>query len=85
MTDNPKVADTDDERSEDRHRVQFEFSPEAYAELQRLRAGTHTKTFAEVVRNALRLYAWYDDQRKQGYKFVLIKDDQTAKEIEIMF
>jgi hypothetical protein len=43
---------------EKRTRVQFDFSPEAFARLEALQVQTKAVTKAETVRNALKFYEW---------------------------
>ena len=67
-----------------RHRLQLDFSPEAYERLLRIRERSEAATNAEVVRNALRLYDWFLDQRHRNARLQLVEDD-SVKEIEILF
>ena len=73
-----------DRREEKEKRLQIDFSPAAYQSLLHLREKAGSRTLAEVVRNALRLYEWFLEQKEQGYKIHLIKDNQV-KEVELMF
>ncbi len=70
--------------SEERRRVQLDFTQEAYERLIKLRKEADLKTNAELVRNALRLYDWFLEQRNAGYKIHLVKDEKV-KEVEIVF
>lgn len=67
-----------------RHRLQLDFSREAYNRLVDLRGRSEARTNAEVVRNALRLFEWFLDQKRNGYKIQLVKDNEV-KEVEIVF
>lgn len=67
-----------------RHRLQIDFSPEAYERLMRVRERSEAVTNAEVVRNALRLYDWFLDQRARDTKLQMV-DGDTVKEIEVLF
>ena len=67
-----------------RHRLQLDFSPEAFERLHRIRARSDAATNAEVVRNALRLYDWFLEQ-KVGNARLQVVDGDTVKEIEILF
>jgi hypothetical protein len=85
-----REKDTPDEKERDlpnesapRHRLQLDFSPEAYERLSQIRIQSGAKTNAEVVRSALRLYDWYLEQKRNGYNLQLVKDD-TVKEVEIL-
>jgi hypothetical protein len=66
-----------------RHRLQLDFSPEAYSRLLELRRKSEARTNAEVVRNALRLYDWFLEQRNNNFRIQLVKDD-LLKEVEIV-
>ncbi len=77
-----KVSDVTREAAE-RHRLQLDFSPEAYKRLLQLRAEAEATTNAEIVRNALRLYEWFLSQRRQNFRVQLVKDD-LVKEVELM-
>ena len=69
-----------------RHRLQLDFSPEAYSKLQEIRVKSGAKTNAEVVRNALRLYEWYLEQKANDFKIQLFREgDNVLKEVEILF
>ena len=41
-------------------------------------------TNAEVVRNALRLYDWFREQRSKHVRFQIVEDD-LVKEVEFFF
>ena len=66
-----------------RHRLQLDFSPEAYSRLLELRRKSEARTNAEVVRNALRLYDWFLEQRNNNFRIQLVNDD-LLKEVEIV-
>lgn len=65
------------------HRVQFEFSPEAYQHLQEMRERAGAKTYAEVVRSALRLYEWFLDQKSNDAK-ILVDDGDSTRQVEFL-
>ena len=67
-----------------RHRLQLDFSVEAYERLMRIRRRSEAATNAEVVRNALRLYDWFLEQRHRGASFQVVENG-TVKEIEFVF
>ena len=56
MTTKTKKESSPDEEGVNRHRVQLDFSPEAYERLSRIRSRSDAATNAEVVSNALRLW-----------------------------
>lgn len=66
-------------------RIQFEFGPDAYQRLQKIKNETDAATYADVVRNALRLYEWFITQQAEGYDFGLVKDDKLVKAIKFYF
>ena len=66
-----------------RQRVQLEFTPEAIERLRQIKTLANASTNAEVVKNALRVYEWFLNQRNNHYKLQLVKDDQV-KEVEIV-
>jgi hypothetical protein len=79
-----KMVQTDNEALPGRQRLQLDFSPEAFDRLQKIREMSDAKTNAEVVRNALRVYEWFLRQRREDYRFHLVKGN-TVKEVELVF
>lgn len=67
----------------DRYRIQLDFSPKTYARLLELRNRSETRTNAELVRNALRLYEWFLDQKEHGAK-VQVVDGEQVREVELI-
>lgn len=55
------------------HRVQLELPPRSMERLNHLKEATEAASYAEVVRNAIRLYEAMVSEAQQGRKF-LIKD-----------
>ena len=84
MTTKTKKESTPDEEGVKRHRVQLDFSAEAYERLIRIRSRSEAATNAEVVRNALRLYDWFLEQRSRDARFQIV-DNGDVKEIEFFF
>lgn len=78
-----KVEVGEDNKESLRRRLQLDFSPEAYDRLLAVRRKSDARTNAEVVRNALRLYDWFLDQKQNQYRLQLVKGD-TLKEVEIV-
>lgn len=66
------------------HRVQLDFSSEAFEKLVEIKKKSGATTNAEVIRNALRLYEWFLQKRSENYKLQIEKDD-VVKEVELMF
>ena len=52
-------------------RVQLEMPPQAMERLQRLKERTEAASYAEVIRNALRLLEALVDERERGSEFAL--------------
>jgi|SRR3989304_9625628 len=61
-----------------KHRVQFDFAPEALNRLDRLMQMTESTTRADVVRNALRVYEWLVTKAIEGKEMTLTS--QRGKE-----
>jgi hypothetical protein len=70
-------------KGEERHRLQLDFSPEAYAHLLAIRKHAKARTNAEVVRTALRLYEWFLEQKQEQFEIQLVKGD-TVKAVELL-
>ena len=66
-----------------RRRLQLDFSSEAYNKLQEIKTASDSKSNAEVIRNALRLYAWVLEQRAKNFDLQLVKGG-VIKEVEIL-
>ena len=80
------MADTQtEERRSDTKRIQFEFPQEAVDRLNRMRDQTGATSYAEVVRNALRMYEWFLDQQADNYDIGLVRDDKLVKTIKFVF
>jgi hypothetical protein len=84
MTTKTKKESSPDEEGVKRHRVQLDFSPEAYERLNRIRTRSDAATNAEVVRNALRLYDWFLEQTSKDARFQIVENGDV-KEIEFFF
>ena len=56
-------------------RVQLELPPQAMERLQRLKEKTEAASYAEVIRNALRLLEALVDEHEKGAEFTLRKPD----------
>ncbi len=65
-----------------KHRIQFDITQDALAELDKLVVKANTSTRAEAVRNALKFYAWYLSKKKDGFDFLVRKgDDEWVVEL----
>lgn len=56
-------------------RVQLEMPPQAMERLQRLKDKTEAASYAEVIRNALRLFEALVDEHEKGADFFLKRPD----------
>lgn len=56
-------------------RVQLEMPPQAMERLQRLKDHSEAASYAEVIRNALRLYEALVEEHDRGNQFALKKAD----------
>jgi hypothetical protein len=68
-----------------RHRVQLEFSPAAFQQLQELRRLTDARSHAEVVRNALRVYAWFVSEQANNKRILVRSEDGKVQEVVKFF
>ena len=84
MTTKLEKESTGDDIASKRRRLQLDFSPEAYDRLVRIRERSEAATNAEVVRNALRLYDWFLEQKNNGSTLQIVQED-SVKEVEILF
>jgi ribbon-helix-helix CopG family protein len=56
-------------------RVQLEMPPQAMERLQRMKDRTEAASYAEVIRNALRLFEALVDEHGKGSEFLLKRPD----------
>ncbi len=59
-------------------RVQLELPPQAMERLQRLKEKTEAASYAEVIRNALRILEALVDEHEKGAEFTLRRPDGEA-------
>jgi metal-responsive CopG/Arc/MetJ family transcriptional regulator len=71
-----------EERRSDSKRIQFEFSAEALERLDRMKKATGKSSYAELVRDALRVYEWFAQQEGEGYDIGLVKGDTLVKTVK---
>jgi hypothetical protein len=76
--------DTEVRRIESK-RIQFEFPADAVERLDRLKLETTAGTYAELVRNALRVYEWVVDIEKKGFEVGVVKDNNLIKVVKFMY
>ena len=75
MPDSKIGPSTGDKRGS--RRVQLDLPPRAMQRLTDLKEETEASTYAEVIRNALKLYATAIEQYKAGNEFMLKQPDGT--------
>lgn len=67
-------------------RIELQFEPDGVQRLEEIAKKSGDNTKAETVRNALRLYEWYLDQKSQGYKLQLARPkDKYVREVDLIF
>jgi hypothetical protein len=66
-------------------RIQFEFPPDAAERLDRIKQETNSASYAELVRNALRVYEWLIETQKKGFEIGVVKDDQLIRTVEFLY
>lgn len=70
-------VETKADRKVKKDRVQLDFAPRSMARLNALKAKTEASSYAEVVKNALRLYEALIEEAESGKQF-LIRDETGA-------
>jgi hypothetical protein len=66
-------------------RIQFEFAAAVIDRLEAIKRQTGRQSYAEVVRDGLRLLEWFVAQEAAGYEIGLVKDDVLVKVVKIIF
>ncbi len=69
------AADAMEEGTRTTTRVQLEMPPQAMERLQRLKEHTEAASYAEVIRNALRVFEALMDEHEKGAEFMLKRAD----------
>lgn len=72
------------EGGEQRHRVELELTPSAFERLKEIRELAGAKTNGELVRNALRVYEWFLNQRSSRRRILTVGEDDSVKEVELL-
>ena len=72
-------------RDEGMKRINLEFSQSAMERLDSLKKVTEASSNAEVIRNALRLYAWVMEQKAVNKRFATISESNEVREVEFFF
>lgn len=79
-----KMAKISLEQGNERRRLQLDFSSEAYERLDQIKERTRARSNGDVVRDALRLYEWYLEQKDKGLRLQL-SDGEVVREVELIF
>jgi hypothetical protein len=58
--------------------VQLELPPQAMVRLQKLKEQTEAASYAEVIRNALRLFEALVDEHEKGSQFLVRRSDDEV-------
>jgi type IV secretory pathway VirD2 relaxase len=74
-----------DLRRSDSKRIQFEFSPEAFERMEKLKDKTHARSYAELIRDALRAYEWMVDEKESGNEIGAIKGKEIVHVVKLLF
>jgi hypothetical protein len=70
----PKAQAQDTARTVKKNRVQLDFAPRSMERLNSLKAKTEAASYAEVAKNALRLYEALIEETEAGKQF-LVRDE----------
>lgn len=74
----------DREQKVETHKVQFNFTPEALAELEALQERVEAPSRAETIRYALRILQWVADEVTRGNK-ICVATNEGTREVIIPF
>jgi hypothetical protein len=66
-------------------RIQFEFSADALERMERLKEKTHTRSYAELIRDALRAYEWMVDEKEAGNEVGAIRGKEIVNVVKLFF
>ena len=84
MAEKPESRSENLQNKARKHRLQFDLTGKALSELDSLKDDSNATTRAEVVRDALRLYRWFIDQRAIGFS-VHLRKGNIKKDVELFF
>ncbi len=73
-----------EERKPDARRIQFEFSTEAFERLGKLKEDSNASSYAEVVRDALRVYEWVLEEKNAGNEIGAIKGKEIVHVVKLL-
>jgi metal-responsive CopG/Arc/MetJ family transcriptional regulator len=66
-------------------RIQFEFSADALDRMERLKEKTHARSYAELIRDALRAYEWMVEEKEAGRDIGAIKGKEIVNVVKLLF
>jgi hypothetical protein len=78
-----RPAEMDAEPGRATTRVQLEMPPQAMVRLQKMKDRTEAASYAEVIRNALRLFEALVDEHEKGAEFSLKRPDGEVVQYKI--
>lgn len=61
------------------HRVQIDFSEGAYDKLLKLKEAAESDSVSNLIKDALGLYNWFIQEKKQGAEILVRKNDEVEK------
>ena len=73
-----------EERRAESRRIQFEFSAEAFERLEKLKEATKASSYAEVVRDALRVYEWVVEETNEGNDIGAIRGKEIVHVVKLL-
>jgi hypothetical protein len=66
-------------------RIQFEFSPDAFERMETLKDKTKARSYAELIRDALRAYEWMVEEKEAGNEIGAIKGKEIVHVVKLLF
>ncbi len=76
---------TKERRRTESKRIQFEFSPEAFERMEKLKEKTHARSYAELIRDALRAFEWMVDEKEAGNEIGAIRGKEVVHVVKLLF
>jgi type IV secretory pathway VirD2 relaxase len=76
---------TKDQRRAESKRIQFEFSAEAFERMEKLKDKTHARSYAELIRDALRAFEWMVDEKEAGNEIGAIRGKEVVHVVKLLF
>jgi hypothetical protein len=66
-------------------RIQFEFSADALERIENLKQRTRARSYAELIRDALRAYEWMVDEKEAGHEVGAIQGKEIVNVVKLLF